>query len=173
MESTAKKLEISIDLGSDAVKVAYAYKSGSKIKYGKLAPRDIMGSFVVPAIAYYDEDNMTWIFGEKVYKNIDKSFATVIKIKALLSLLLKKKNKELSKSNMDHYYNRYDFPKFYFPNKKKLSENFAEAVSADMTFKADRTPRQVCEDFFAYLIFAKYTYYHQDYIKLQYKAKNS
>ncbi len=152
MESTAKKLEISIDLGSDAVKVAYAYKSGSKIKYGKLAPRDIMGSFVVPAIAYYDEDNMTWIFGEKVYKNIDKSFATVIKIKALLSLLLKKKNKELSKRNMDHYYNRCDFPKFYFPNKKKLSENFAEAVSADMTFKADRTPRQVCEDFFAYLI---------------------
>lgn len=152
MASHSNKLEISIDLGSDTVKVAYAYKAGAKIKYGKLAPRDIMGSVVVPAIAYYDEEAESWTFGENVYKNIDKSFATVIKIKALLSLLLKKDIREISEINRNYYSSQNKFPKFYFPNRKKLSENFAEAVRADMTFEANKTPREVCEDFFAYLV---------------------
>ncbi|MCX4363047.1 MAG: hypothetical protein OSJ74_06675 [Clostridia bacterium] len=152
MAKIAESLEIAIDLGSDTVKVAYAFETKEGVEYGKLCPRDITGSVTVPALAYYDEDSSQWLFGENVYKCIDKSFVSVVKIKSLLSLLLKNGNRKVSESNKDFYFNRYSFPKFYFPNKRKLSEDFGEAVELDMTFEADRTPKQVCEEFFEYLI---------------------
>lgn len=153
MAKAANRLQIAIDLGSDTVKVAYAFVStADEVEYGKLAPSDVTGSVVAPAIAYYDEDTSNWIFGENVYKNIDKSFVNVVKIKSLLSLLLKRADKDISRTNGKYYRNFKRFPKFYFPNKKKLAENFSEAVKMDMTFEADRTPKEVCEAFFEYLI---------------------
>lgn len=145
-------LEVAIDLGSDTVKVAYAFGSKNNVEYGKLAPFDITGSVIVPAIAYYDEDNADWLFGEDVFKNVDRSFVTVVKIKSLLSLLLRRKDKTVTASNREYYYKKCRFPKFYFPNRKKLAEDFDKAKELDMTFKGDRTPQKVCEEFFKYLI---------------------
>ncbi|MDE6275266.1 MAG: hypothetical protein K2M75_01865 [Clostridia bacterium] len=145
-------LEVAIDLGSDTVKVAYAFGSENNVEYGKLAPCDIRGSMIVPAIAYYDEDASTWLFGEEVYKNVDKSFVSVVKIKSLLSLLLKRRDKKMTFSNKKYYFEKNRFPKFYFPNRKKLAEDFAKAEELDMTFEGDKTPQEVCEEFFKYLI---------------------
>ena len=127
MTNFVKNLEVAIDLGSDTVKVAYAFGSKKSVEYGKLAPCDITGSVIVPAIAYYDEDTSTWLFGNEVYKNVDKSFVTVVKIKSLLSLLLIRRDKRVTVSNKKYYYDKKSFPKFYFPNRKKLAEDFAKA----------------------------------------------
>ncbi|MDE5755818.1 MAG: hypothetical protein K2I23_01860 [Clostridia bacterium] len=152
MTVIADDLEVAIDLGSDTVKVAYAFGSKKNVEYGKLAPCEITGSVIVPAIAYFDEDASTWLFGEEVYKNADKPFVTVVKIKSLLSLLLKRCDKRVTASNRRYYYDKNQFPKFYFPNRKKLAEDFAMAEDLDMTFEADTTPQKVCEGFFKYLI---------------------
>ena len=152
MATIIDDLEVAIDLGSDTVKVAYAYGVKDDVKYGKLAPYDIAGSVIVPAIAYFDEDTSTWLFGEEVYKNVDKSFVTVVKIKSLLSLLLKRRDKKVTASNTKYYFEKSKFPKFYFPNRKKLAEDFAKVEELDMVFEGDRTPQEVCEQFFKYLI---------------------
>jgi len=152
MTVIADNLEVAIDLGSDTVKVAYAFKTKKSVEYGKLSPCDITGSVIVPAIAYFDEDASSWLFGEDVYKNVDKSFVTVVKIKSLLSLLLRQRDKKVTVSNREYYYKKKRFPKFYFPNRRKLAEDFAKAEELDMTFNGDRTPQKVCEEFFKYLI---------------------
>ena len=144
-------LEVALDVGSDKVKVAFAYKESNKAVYGKLAPREVTGSAVVSAIAYYDEDNGRWLFGDEAYKGTDRPFITVVKIKTLLSLLLKRSDKAVCDSNRVCYREGRDFPKFYFPTKRKISENLMLAKDLDMTFCADRTPMQVCEEFFDYL----------------------
>lgn len=144
-------LKVAIDLGSDRIKVAFAYKDGEKAVYGKLADRDVTGSIVTPAIAYYDEDGGRWLFGEEVYRGTDRPFITVVKIKTLISLLTRRENREITLSNRNYYRNGYDFPKFYFPAKKKASANLKEAVELDMTFRGDVTPEKVCESFFVYL----------------------
>ena len=144
-------LKVAIDLGSDKVKVAFAYKDGEKAVYGKLADRDVTGSIVTPAIAYYDEESGRWLFGEDVYRGTDRPFITVVKIKTLISLLMRRENKAVTLSNREFYRNGYDFPKFYFPVKKKSSADLKEAVDLDMTFKGDVTPEKVCESFFVYL----------------------
>lgn len=144
-------LKVAIDLGSDKIKVAFAYRQNNVAEYGKLADRDITGSIVTPAIAYFDEDKGVWLFGEDVYRGTDRPFITVVKIKTLLSLLLRQKDKSVTLSNRDFYYNKYDFPKFYFPGKKKISANLHEAVELDMTFRGDITPQKACESFFVYL----------------------
>ena len=103
MAGVIKNLEVAIDLGSDTVKVAYAFGSKNDVEYGKLAPCEITGSVIVPAIAYFDEDSSTWLFGEEVYKNVDKPFVSVVKIKSLLSLLLKRSDKRVTLSNRKYY----------------------------------------------------------------------
>lgn len=144
-------LKVAIDLGSDRIKVAFAYKAGEKAVYGKLAAKDVTGSTVTPAIAYYDEDGGRWLFGEQVYNGTDRPFITVVKIKTLISLLMRRENRDITLSNRNYYRNGYDFPKFYFPSKKKISANLKEAVELDMTFRGDVTPEKVCESFFVYL----------------------
>lgn len=145
------KLKIAIELGSDKLKLAFAYEQSGKVVYGKLAKQSILSANIPPAIAYYDEEIKQWIFGDDVYKNTDKPFITVVKIKNLLSLLMRNDNKSIQESNMDFYYHKHIFPKFYFPNRRKFLNNMAHAVECDMTFVADCTPQKVCEDFFRYI----------------------
>lgn len=152
MAIVVDNLEIAIDLGSDTVKVAYAFSLLDDVEYGKLAPCEITGSVIVPAIAYYDEDASKWLFGEEVFKSVDKSFVSVVKIKSLLSLLLKRRDKKVTAVNGRYYLEKNRFPKFYFPNRKKLAEDFAKVEESDMTFEGDKTPQEVCEEFFKYLV---------------------
>ena len=82
-------LNIALDLGSDTLKVAYAFdvaQTGA-VFYGKIARKLLPTEVAIPAIAHFDEQRRTWKFGYDVDKGNSASFATVVKIKTLLNLL--------------------------------------------------------------------------------------
>lgn len=146
----AISLNIGLDLGSDTLKVAFAFEQGGKITYGKLMKEGIMTEVALPAIAYYDEAAKRWLFGDEVERAGSRSFVNVVKIKPLLSLLLPQRDAEVQKSNREYYRRGHCFPKFYFPVRRKMGSDFAEMVRNDMTFSAGETPERVCEMFFEY-----------------------
>ncbi len=145
----ALKIHTGIDLGSDTVKIAFAYsREGAEIT-GKFTD-DPASLTAVPAVAYYDSEEKKWLYGDEVDGVGDKSFVTVVKIKYLLSLLLKR-GARVTASNRDYYFNQKQFPKFYFPDRRK-SDDFSYLCNNDMTFTDGKcTPANVCENFFCYL----------------------
>ncbi len=146
------KLAIGIDLGSDTVKIAYALDSDGEVFYGKFAGGNAIVQIAIPAIAYYSEEDKEWLYGTDVERSANQNFITVVKIKSLLSLLSSNKDESVCESNEKYYRLQHSFPKFYFPIRKKMLENFAEMVEKQMAFIApDYTPQMVCESFFKYL----------------------
>ncbi len=148
-------LNIGLDLGSDAVKIAFAVKKGRDVSYGKLARNDFLTQVAIPAVAFYDLNTRSWKFGDEVERKNEyrSSFATVVKIKNLISLLERGEHKaDVFEENARYYRFGHDFPKFYFPVRKKMLSNFGEMVKNDLTFcVAEDTPESVCESFFYYL----------------------
>lgn len=139
------QLIVSLDLGTDSIKAAFAYVQGGQLCYGKLealAP----GNAPFASLAYYDEDADNWVFGKR--KNI-KSFKNIVKITDLLSLLSDKKDEK-------YYYKGTLFPKFYFPHVIDSGNlSFEDLVKNRKTFSGKITPQEVCELFFKEY-FAKY-----------------
>lgn len=145
------KVFIGLDLGSDTLKIAYSYISGGKVRTGKIV-RDVTSMSAVPSVAYYDFDEKKWLFGEDVDGVGDKSFISVVKIKYLLSLLDNKCAPPVNESNAAAYFNCNHFPKFYFPERKKLSSDYRELIADNAAFFVEgSTPESVCEGFFAYV----------------------
>ena len=66
-----------LDLGSDTLKIAYAYDRGG-LKTGKITAGDSSVT-AIPAVAYYDFEENKWLFGEQVDAVGDKSFMSVVK----------------------------------------------------------------------------------------------
>ncbi len=175
----ATVLNIGLDLGGDTIKVAFAYQNQkNKFFYGKLMKDDVLTQVALPAIAYYDQYLQQWVYGDDVDKVSDQSFITVVKIKALLSLLLEHKaqlkdtnaypfeaneteeqrQKRLTEEtklnnarNREYFYNNNHFPKFYFPVRRQMQRDYNAMVQKGMTFQAIGTPQTVCEGFFAYV----------------------
>lgn len=146
----ALKIFVALDLGSDTLKIAYAYKAG-RISFGKIVG-DPDSMTAIPAVAYYDFDDNRWLFGEQVNGVGDKSFMGVVKIKYLISLLNGKYSNEVNEHNQTAYFNGNHFPKFYFPLKKKLPADFSKAVADRATFEVKGfTPSRICQDFFSYV----------------------
>lgn len=146
----ALKIYVALDLGSDTLKIAYAYKSGKAVSGKIVGDPDSMTA--VPAVAHYDFDDDRWSFGEDVNRVGDKSFMGVVKIKYLLSLLNGKYSPEINANNERAYFFGNDFPKFFFPLKKKLPADFSKAVADKLTFEVkDITPSRICQDFFSYV----------------------
>lgn len=154
------KLSIGIDLGSDTIKIAFAYKTGTSIAYGKFDGKPVLTQVALPAIAYYDVLKKVWLFGDQVGKGATTNFVTVVKIKSLISLLSKVNNgantnatnQQISKANAWYYSNEEHFPKFFFPTRRKMLENFSEMVEQKNTFVAKGyTPKKVSEMFFSYI----------------------
>ena len=143
-------LNIGLDLGSDTLKIAYAYEAEGRISYGKLMKEGMLTEVALPAIAYYNEAAKEWAFGDEVDRAKGDSFVNVVKIKSLLSLLLPSYDTQTRDSNRAYYYKGNNFPKFYFPVRRRMLEDFDRMVKDDMTFLAGETPQQVCERFFAY-----------------------
>ena len=138
-----KTLNIALDLGSDSLKIAYAYEaSKGKIEYGKITVSDSLVRVAFPALACYDDERERWIYGDQVDKLINASFVKVVKIKELVSLLLSKSNAK--------YYNEHHFPKFFFPRIEETFENYEKAIQEEKTFVEKHTPQTVCEGFFEY-----------------------
>lgn len=148
--SNGRCVFVGLDLGSDTLKIAYSYDRTQPVS-GKIVG-DTLSMSAVPAVAYYDFDEGKWLFGEDVDTVGDKSFTGVVKIKFLLSLLLRRENAEVTKRNRTFYFNKNEFPKFYFPVRRKISADFQKAADANTTFTAQGfTPADVCYGFFSYV----------------------
>lgn len=153
-----EQLSIGLDLGGDTVKISFAfYKEdgnpffcSDEVVYGKFAGSGKASQTAIPAIAYYDRERKKWLYGKQIGEQ-SESFITVVKIKSLISLLSEKSDKKIWKKNKDYYFNGKDFPKFYFPVRRKMLDDFDQMVKTDRTFKTDFTPQQVCEGFFRYV----------------------
>lgn len=149
------RLNIGIDLGSDSLKIAFAY-SGSKFKfkkgsfrYGKFESDSENIRVALPALAYYDDDKGAWIFGDEVEKKSASSFVKVIKLKSLLSLLIPGGDLDANISNKALYEKGNHFPKFFFPTRRGMDENFQTAVDEGRTFTVEGyTPKKLLEEFF-------------------------
>ena len=132
-------LNIALDLGSDTLKVAYAFdvaQTGA-VFYGKIARKLLPTEVAIPAIAHFDEQRRTWKFGYDVDKGNNASFATVVKIKSLLNLLAavqsenggRKQAVSIRARNMRFYREGKKFPKFYFPVSREMLADFNEMSS--------------------------------------------
>ncbi len=152
-------LSIGIDLGSDTIKIAFAYKIAEGICYGKFDNKPMLTQIALPALAYFDAKTKKWLFCDEVGKGAQSSFITVVKIKSLISLLSTVRDKYAGRKNLiaiakntEYYYTGEHFPKFFFPARRKMLDNFQEMVDSGQTFVAKgHTPKSVCEQFFAYV----------------------
>ncbi len=145
-------LHIGLDLGSDTLKIAYAYEKQGQTYYGKIVEEEDLTRSAIPAIAYWDEESKTWLFGGEVDAVPRDSYVNVVKIKALLSLTFKNANERVFRKNKDCYFHGNYFPKYYFPVRRKMSKDFSAMIKEDMTFLAEGyTPQRVCRAFFAYV----------------------
>lgn len=149
-------LHVVIDLGSDTLKLAFGFaqKSTTKIRseyhYGKFADEQLMMQIGIPAIAFLSKKTGKWIFGNDVETSGEDDFTTVVHIKSLMSLLAMTANRDVWKSNMEYYFDKKVFPKFFLPSERKHFEDLALAEEAEKTFVGTETPQRVCEKFFEY-----------------------
>lgn len=147
----ALDIHIGLDLGSDTLKIAYAYRDRNSEYSGKIVC-DATSMTAIPAVAYYDFEEETWLFGEDVDCAGDKSYVSVVKIKNLLSLLVKNTSREVSEGNARFYFEGNKFPKFYFPVRRKMLADFTAMAADNRTFDAPGvTPADICGRFFAYV----------------------
>lgn len=139
---------IALDLGSDTIKIAYAYHASSDFT-GKIVA-DPTGMTAIPAVAYYDAENSSWLFGDMV-DAANGSFLTVVKVSDLLRLLRSADSAAKRRTNAEYYFVNKKFPKYYFPRIAALTNDIAYAERMDMTFEANITPAEVVEGFFGYV----------------------
>ena len=99
----ATELYICLDLGSDTLKISFAYEEGNREICGKLMLPDLVNQVAFPAVAFYDSDSKTWKFAEELEAGQDSNFSTVVKIKSLLSLIAQNKSKTIERSNYAFY----------------------------------------------------------------------
>lgn len=135
---------LSLDLGGDSLKIAYAYTTqAGEFKYGKITASDSLVRVAFPAVAFFDDESGSWIYGNMVDRQSNTSFVKVVKIKDLLSLLQNEDNAV--------YYDDKNFPKFFFPRNANAFDDFAQAIKENKTFVTELTCREVCQNFFRYI----------------------
>lgn len=142
-------IHIALDLGSDTIKIAYAYNDGSE-HTGKIVD-DPLTMTAIPSVAYYDVEEKKWLFGDDVSSAGDKPFITVVKICDLLRLLQPAATTATQKVNRNYYFKKRYFPKFYFPQRNVLTDDMDNTVLMDRAFTAGNTPADICEMFFEYV----------------------
>ncbi|MCD8307355.1 MAG: hypothetical protein LUD51_03895 [Clostridia bacterium] len=148
-----REYNVSLDLGSDTVKIACAFldSSGKETVLKVVDPR--YSEIAIPAVACYDAERDRWLFGYEVGRNSEKSYATVVKIKDLLNI---------NALNPAFYTSVNKFPLFVFPITNTIPASYyanyaggsAEAKKYGKWFfsAGETTPRGVCEQFFAYVV---------------------
>lgn len=150
-------IHVAFDLGSDTLKIAYAFEYEGKEYSGKIVP-DETALMALPSVAYYHRDKNAWYYADEVAMQQADSYLTVVKIKDLLTLLQKKSGKSdpasdsVVRSNADYYANKSLFPKFVFPIESEKETDFSKLNEKNKTFTAEgATPRSVCENYFRHV----------------------
>lgn len=147
-----RTLNIGLDLGGDTIKIAFAFDLNGETVYGKFDGNSRLTQIAIPSLAYYDTEKKSWIFGQDVIYHGGESFITVVKIKSLISLLTKQENASILQQNENYYFNGNEFPKFYFPIRRRMLDDFDLMVKQKSTFTAPNyTPQSVCQSFFNYV----------------------
>lgn len=175
-----KTLHLGLDLGGDSLKISYAYQHDNRIQYGKIIGAGDPLQIGVPAIAYYDVADAKWYYADQIDQVRPEEYITVVKVKSLISMLSLPQQPTVSdfrfegrysedeirsvlreewqnrlaawEQNKVFYASRNEFPKFYFPNRRGLLQDFAGMVEREMTFQAPGyTPRSVCSSYFYYV----------------------
>ena len=111
-------LNISLDLGSDTLKVAYAFSYLGKDFYGKITPESYDGFTAnpFPAVAFYHDVDKRWFFADEVDSIRSNSYFNTVKIKSLLTLLSDFNDSKTNKINRDFYNNRQTISELYEDN---------------------------------------------------------
>ncbi len=113
---------------------------------------EVINQVAFPASACYDEDTREWRFADELDGMSNSHFATVVKIKSLLSLVNKQEDEEVERKNIEYYKEEHYFPKFCFPERQRMRGDFAYLVDHKLVFKAKgHTPQSVCEEFFVHI----------------------
>ena len=137
------RLNLSLDLGSDSLKIVYAYRDADDhTHFGKITASDSLVRVAFPAVAFFDDNTDAWVYGDRVDRQYNTSFVKVVKIKDLLSLLMSERNTP--------FYDDHHFPKFFFPRNANAFDDYKRAIEEAKTFTQQQTPREVCEGFFLY-----------------------
>ena len=148
------EINISLDLGSDTLKVAYAFTYLSKDYYGKITPESYDGFSAnpFPAVAFYHEEENKWYFGDQVDSISSNSYFNTVKIKSLLSLLSDFGNVHINRENREFYKKTNHFPKFHFPLRRMVLQDYQQMIDLNLTFEAQSyTPKDVCSMYFDYV----------------------
>ena len=85
-------LDITVDLGGDSLKLAYGYvdKNGDAV-LGKIAEEGYKTQIGIPAVAFLSKKSRKWLYGYQVDESCELDFTTVVRIKGLFSLLVKRR----------------------------------------------------------------------------------
>ena len=143
---------VCLDLGNDTLKISFAYENGQHETYGKLNAPDLLNQVAYPAAAFYDTEAGRWLFAEELEEGENTNFSTVVKIKELLSLIVKHEDPEIEARNAEYYRNGCCFPQFSFPVRHKIGKDFQYFVDNKLVFEVPAyTPMRVCEEFFAHI----------------------
>jgi hypothetical protein len=148
------ELIISLDLGSDTLKVAYAFSYLGKDFYGKITPESYDGftSNPFPAVAFYHDVDKKWFFADEVDSVRSNSYFNTVKIKSLLSLLSDFGDGKVNTKNREFYSKTDHFPKFNFPLRRIVLNNYQKMIDDNLTFQAKGyTPKTICSLYFDYV----------------------
>ena len=146
------EIYVCLDLGNDTLKVSFAYQYNGKESYGKLMMPNLINQVAFPAAAIYDEDSKQWKYADELDAVEKRNFSSVVKIKSLLSLVGKREDIAVEERNRDYYYNKCYFPKFSFPVRRRMKDDFQYLVDQKLVFEVPGyTPRKMCESFFSHV----------------------
>ena len=151
--SKGKTLALCYDLGSDSLKVSYGFVGAfGRYTFGKIVEEEIIRNSTIQSDAYFDQNEELWHFGKEIEYLQDADFLYTVNIKGLLRLLKKTNNIEIDNSNSRYYSKECEFPKYYFPDKVEVSDDYREMVERDYTFRVNGcTPKDVCEKYFEFV----------------------
>ena len=142
MKST---LHVVFDLGSDSLKTVYGYEDGSgNGRYGVLDTKDEL-KVGIPAVALFKKKTGVWLFGYEVSESGETDFTTLVQIKDLIWLL-----ESANESDKQYYSSRHMFPEYDLPDERKKYKSMADVERAGKAFDGQKTPRELCMDFFRY-----------------------
>ena len=80
-------LNVSIDLGSDTMKVAYAFEYEGAVYYGKTSKKGLPTEVAIPAVAYYDTQSKAWVYVYHISVPRRGSYTSVVKLKSHINLI--------------------------------------------------------------------------------------